>query len=154
MIFTYLKIVGAFVVSILTVYLLGTFTRAHRSSAVPVLIVGVIYGLIALNAENLAIRKDIWLLPTWLMDSYANALVGCLVTGTMMLGISMIKGWTPKAELFKDASLSDEWLSRSQKEITQKIEIKETTQLTSKIPILLGLSVWAIRLIMTFVVFW
>ena len=154
MIFTYLKVVGAFVVPLLTVYVLGTFTRVHRSSAMPALVLGVLYGLVALNAEKLAIKNDIWLLPSSFMDSYVTALAGCLVTALTMFLVSIIRGWTPRENLFIDPDLSDGWLATSQNEITQKLVSDDPVHHNSTVPIILGLLVWGIGLILTFFVFW
>jgi len=154
MIFTYLKVVGAFVVPLLTVYVLGTFTRVHRSSAMPALVLGVLYGLVALNAEKLAIKNDVWLLPSSFMDSYVTALVGCLVTALTMFLVSIIRGWTPREDLFIDPDLSDGWLATSQNEITQKLVSDDPVHHNSTVPVILGLLVWGIGLILTFFVFW
>jgi len=154
MIFTYLKVVGAFVVPLLTVYVLGTFTRVHRSSAMPALVLGVLYGLVALNAEKLAIKNDVWLLPSSFMDSYVTALVGCLVTALTMFLISIIRGWTPRENLFIDPDLSDGWLATSQNEITQKLVSDDPVHHNFTLPVILGLLVWSIGLILTFFVFW
>ncbi|MEC7862660.1 MAG: hypothetical protein VYC70_08500 [Verrucomicrobiota bacterium] len=154
MIFTYLKVVGAFVVPLLTVYVLGTFTRVHRSSAMPALVLGVLYGLVALNAEKLAIKNDVWLLPSSFMDSYVTALVGCLVTALTMFLVSIIRGWTPRENLFIDPDLSDGWLATSQNEITQKLVSDDPVHHNSTVPVILGLLVWGIGLILTFFVFW
>ncbi|MEC8906909.1 MAG: hypothetical protein VX407_07165 [Verrucomicrobiota bacterium] len=154
MIFTYLKVVGAFVVPLLTVYVLGTFTRVHRSSAMPALVFGVLYGLVALNAEKLAIKNDVWLLPSSFMDSYVTALVGCLVTALTMFLVSIIRGWTPRENLFIDPDLSDGWLATSQNEITQKLVSDDPVHYNSTVPVILGLLVWGLGLILTFFVFW
>jgi len=154
MIFTYLKVVGAFVVPLLTVYVLGTFTRVHRSSAMPALVLGVLYGLVALNAEKLAIKNDVWLLPSSFMDSYVTALVGCLVTALTMFLVSIIRGWTPREDLFIDPDLSDGWLATSQNEITQKLVSDDPVHHNFTLPVILGLLVWSIGLILTFFVFW
>ena len=154
MIFIYLKVVGAFVVPLLAVYVLGTFTRVHRSSAMPALVLGVLYGLVALNAEKLAIKNDVWLLPSSFMDSYVTALVGCLVTALTMFLVSIIRGWTPRENLFIDPDLSDGWLATSQNEITQKLVSDDPVHHNSTVPVILGLLVWGIGLILTFFVFW
>ena len=154
MIFTYLKVVGAFVVPLLTVYVLGTFTRVHRSSAMPALVLGVLYGLVALNAEKLAIKNDVWLLPSSFMDSYVTALVGCLVTALTMFLVSIIRGWTSREDLFIDPDLSDGWLATSQNEITQKLVSDDPVHHNFTLPVILGLLVWSIGLILTFFVFW
>ncbi|MCP4193961.1 MAG: hypothetical protein GY768_25410 [Planctomycetaceae bacterium] len=156
MIFTYLKIVGAFVVPLLTVYLLGTFTRVHRSSALPGLMVGVGFGVVALNAPALAFKSDLWLLPPVFMNSYATAPLGCLFTAITMLFITLIRGWTASDELYVQPPATDSWLSQSQQQIIQSENPNHADRdaESSKTPLLLGLAVWAIGLALTFVVFW
>ncbi|MDG2381745.1 MAG: hypothetical protein P8N76_08725 [Pirellulaceae bacterium] len=156
MIFTYLKIVGAFVVPLLTVYLFGTFTRVHRSSALPGLIIGVGFGVVALNAPKLAIESNLWLLPPVFMNSYATAPLGCVLTAITMLLITLTRGWTSPKELYIQSQTPDSWLSQSQKQIIQSEKLADVDVKTesSKTPLLLGLAVWGIGLILTFVVFW
>ena len=69
----YLKVVGSFVVPLLVVYLLGSFTRAHRSSALVGLIAGVGFGLYAFAAKSFADTTA--LLPPALMDGNATCLL-------------------------------------------------------------------------------
>ena len=108
----------------------------------------------ALNAEKLAIKNDVWLLPSSFMDSYVTALVGCLVTALTMFLVSIIRGWTPRENLFIDPDLSDGWLATSQNEITQKLVSDDPVHHNSTMPVILGLLVWGIGLILTFFVFW
>lgn len=156
MIFTYLSVVGAFVVPLLVVYVLGAFTRVHRSSALPGLFVGVLFGVIALVAPGLAVNSDIWLMPSGLMNSYATAPLGCLVTAVTMLVVTLIRGWTPKEDLLVQADQTEGWLARSQKEIVSQIEGGGSVDQRSgaKLPLILGLIVWGISLALIFVVFW
>ena len=156
MIFTYLSVVGAFVVPLLVVYVLGAFTRVHRSSALPALIVGVLFGVVALVAPGLAVNFNIWLLPSTLMNNYAAAPLGCLVTVFTMLVVSLIRGWTPKEDLLVQADQTEGWLGRSQKEIVSQIaDVGNAEQRSgTKLPLILGLAVWGVALVLIFVVFW
>jgi solute:Na+ symporter, SSS family len=155
MIFTYLKVVGAFVVPLLTVYLLGTFTRVNRSSALPGLLLGVSFGVLALLAPGLAVRSDIWLLPPFAINSYATAPLGCLVTAVTMVLVTMVMGRTPRDQCFLDPQISDAWLYRSQQEIAlPTVSTPRGSWIEGVIPTVLGLVVWGLGLALTFLVFW
>ena len=156
MIDTYLSVVGSFVVPLLTVYLLGAFTRVHRSSALPGLVVGVGFGVVAMIAPGLAVNSGTWLLPPALINGYATAPLGCLVTALTMLAVSAVRGWTPKEDLLVQPDQTDGWLARSQEEVIRTLDLAEAIRhrADSKLPLALGLAVWAIALVLTFVVFW
>ena len=55
----YLDLVAAFVIPLLTVYLMGVFTRVHRKSGTIGLLVGVAYGVWRLIASELATSTGI-----------------------------------------------------------------------------------------------
>lgn len=152
MIDTYLTVVGSFVVPLLMVYVLGAFTRVHRSSALPGVLVGVGYGVLAMIAPKLALNSDIWLLPPALMNGYATAPVGCLLTTITMVGISLIRGWTPNDQLLVQTNTDDAWLAKSQREMLAYPQADDRQ--SSTLPLVLGLAVWGIALFLSFVVFW
>ncbi|MDA7628759.1 hypothetical protein N8843_08995 [Verrucomicrobia bacterium] len=155
MIFTYLKVVGAFVVPLLTAYLLGTFTQVHRSSALPGLLIGVGFGVLALIAPGLAAGSGIWLLPTFAINSYATAPIGCLITGLTMVVLTMIMGRTPKDQCFQSPKATDGWLYRSQQEIAlPTVRDEKDSSIKQILPAILGLAVWGIGLALIFIVFW
>ena len=74
----YLKVVSSFVVPLLVVYLIGSFTRAHRSSALVGLVAGSGFGLYAFAAKSFSDTTA--LLPPALMDGNATGPVTFLVT--------------------------------------------------------------------------
>lgn len=116
----------------------------------------MLFGVIALVAPGLAVNSDIWLMPSGLMNSYATAPLGCLVTAVTMLVVTLIRGWTPKEDLLVQADQTEGWLARSQKEIVSQIEGGGSVDQRSgaKLPLILGLIVWGISLALIFVVFW
>ncbi len=154
MIDTYLSVVGSFVVPLLTVYLLGAFTRVHRASALPGLVVGVTFGVVAMIAPGLAVNSGIWLLPPALINGYATAPLGCLVTALAMLAFSAARGWTAKDELITRPDRKEGWLARSQEEAHRHAVRADRHRGGARLPLVLGLAVWAIALALTFVVFW
>jgi len=93
MVFFYLSIVGAFVVPLMTVYLVGRFTPVHRASGAVGLAAGGIYGILAFVAPMLAIEHGIVLLPTWLMNGYTHGPMTFVVTTIAMFSVSAVLGW-------------------------------------------------------------
>ena len=61
----YLKLAGAIAVPLMTVILMGVFTRVHRSTGIVGLLIGLIYGISALLSENLGWELPIWYTNTW-----------------------------------------------------------------------------------------
>jgi SSS family solute:Na+ symporter len=76
----YLELVGAFVVPLLTVYLMGVFTSVHRKSGTIGLLVGVAYGAWRLIAGFVAGEYGILILPSVMMDGFAAYPISLAVT--------------------------------------------------------------------------
>ena len=74
-----------FVLPLAVLYLVGIFTRVHRSTAVVGLSVGAIYGVFAFLARTLE-----WQLPLWLIDIWWGYLWNFLLPATSMIVYSAI----------------------------------------------------------------
>ena len=131
----YLKVVGSFVVPLLAVYLLGSFTRAHRTSALVGLTAGVGYGVYAFIAKSLASSQGIALLPPALLNGDTTGPITLFITALAMGIITLIKGREP-SPLF--------WQNKT------SIEKAEST---GQLPLILGLAVLALGLFLGFVIF-
>tara|TARA_Y100000588_G_scaffold386185_1_gene481192 strand:- start:54 stop:1463 length:1410 start_codon:yes stop_codon:yes gene_type:complete len=131
----YLKVVGSFVVPLLAVYLLGSFTRVHRTSALVGLTAGVGYGVYAFIAKSLASSQGIALLPSALLNGDTTGPITLFITALAMGIITLIKGREP-SPLF--------WQNKT------SIEKAESTGL---LPLILGLAVLALGLFLGFVIF-
>ena len=129
----YLKVVGSFVVPLLVVYLLGSFTRAHRSSALVGLIAGVGFGLYAFAAKSFADTTA--LLPPALMDGNATGPLTFLITALAM-GITTLIRCRETSPLF--------W---------QSPDALGQAEDTGTLPLALGLAVLAFGLFLGFVIF-
>ncbi len=103
--------VGAFVVPLLAVYLMGSFTRAHRSSAVAGLAAGILYGTAKLLAPFLAMRFGIAILPPILVNNYVGTVFGLLLSAGVMVGVTAVRGREPAGALRMGAGTG--WLGRS-----------------------------------------
>ncbi len=149
MVFVYLEIVGAFVVPLLAVYLMGTFTRAHRRSATVGLLVGGGYGLLTLIGPRLAEDHGLTVLPAFMIGRFATAPCSLLLTVATMGLVSTICGWERQGALLHEEP--GEWLRKSQQQLAMPDQIGESTSLT---PLVSGLILTAIGAVLSFVVFW
>lgn len=129
----YLKVVSSFVVPLLVVYLIGSFTRAHRSSALVGLVAGVGFGLYAFAAKSFPDTTA--LLPPALMDGNATGPVTFLVTALAMGITTLIRG-RETSPLF--------W---------QSPDALGQAEDTGTLPLALGLAVLALGLFLGFVIF-
>jgi len=131
----YLKVVGSFVVPLLGVYLLGSFTSAHRSSALVGLVAGVGFGAYAFVAKSLATSQGIALLPPALMNGDTTGPITLLVTALAMGITTLIYGRESNPLFWQDA------VSNAKAEST------------GLMPLMLGLAVMALGLFLGFVIF-
>ena len=150
MLMVFLDWVGAFVVPLLAVYLLGSLTRVHRSSAVAGLAAGISYGTLKLLAPLVALRYGVAILPPILVNNYASTVFGLVVTAGAMLAVTAVRGWEPSRE---PRSLEPEgWLLASQLRVRALEPHGPKRGLT--LPVLLGLAVVATGAVLSFGVFW
>ena len=131
----YLSVVGSFVVPLLVVYLLGSFTRVHRGSAALGLSAGVGFGLYSFIAKNLAESHGLALLPSGLMNNHVTGPLAFLITGLAMIATTLIRG-RETSPLF--------W---------QNTAALGQTEATGSAPLALGLAVLALGLFLAFIIF-
>ena len=141
MLLFYLGLVGAFVVPLLTMYLMGTFTRVHRKSGAIGLVAGVVYGLTRLLAPGLY--------PGILGDKYAAYFFVVVVTAGTMVIVSVVKGWEARGQVLHQERTG--WLRSSQLE-ARNIVVNERESRSDALPLILGiiLSVIAVALVVAF----
>lgn len=150
MLMFYIELVGAFVAPLLTIYLMGTFTRVHRKTGAIGLLAGVAYGVLRLLAPLIAETFGIAVLPAVMADGLAGWVFCVLVTGGTMLVGSLAIGWEPAGKpLHEEAS---GWLRSSRVEAR---EIGLTQQPAGNAwPAILGVAVILVGVLLSFVVFW
>jgi SSS family solute:Na+ symporter len=147
----YLDLVAAFVVPLLTVYLMGVFTRVHRKSGTIGLLAGVIYGVWRLISAKVATSSGILLLPPWMIDSFTGYPISLLITALTMVVVSLVLGFEPRGRLLHAEPAG--WLRNSQ--LHAQSGDGETRESRSNIlPAILGLAVVCLGLVLSFVVFW
>ena len=149
MILFYLKIVGAFVVPLLTIYLMGAITQVHRRSATVGLMVGVGYGILFLIAELVAKNWEVAILFSPFSNPYAVAPISMLSTAGSMFAFSFVYGWEPRGQL---ATLEqDGWLASTSAEIQQ---LAAPAKRNETIPTVLMWLTLLVGIILSYVVIW
>ena len=156
MVFYYVELTSAFVIPLLTIFLVGRFTQVHRSSGLIGLLMGASYGFLRLLAPVVSENFGIVLLPPLLMNTYAAYPLSMVVTAGTMVLTSLITGWESKNSLsLVSPPREGTWLQSSLKEI-QKLQ-KNTAEASWKhplLPIVLCMLLIVTGFLLTFVVFW
>jgi SSS family solute:Na+ symporter len=143
----YLDLVAAFVMPLLTVYLMGIFTRVHRKSGTIGLLAGVVYGALRLIAGKLATDNGVALLPAPMLDSFAAYPISLMITAGTMIVVSLVLGLEPRDSLLHKEAAG--WLRESE---TSGGTIANPGN--NSLPAWLGLAVIGLGLTLSFVVFW
>jgi solute:Na+ symporter, SSS family len=147
----YLNLVSAFTIPLLTVYLMGIFTRVHRKSGTIGLLTGVAYGAFRLIAGKLATETGIALLPAPMLDSFAAYPISLLITAGTMILVSLALGFEPPGALLHKEAVG--WLRQSQLH-AESTNQRSAQQRSNVVPAILGLAMIGLGLTLSFVVFW
>jgi SSS family solute:Na+ symporter len=147
----YLDLVAAFVIPLLTIYLMGIFTRVHRRSGAIGLLAGVSYGAWRLAAAKIALTWGVVILPPYFCDSFAAYPISLAVTAGTMVVVSLVVGWEPRGALVHFEP--DGWLARSRRE-AQRFDATHESERSNAWPIAMGLAVVALGAALSFAVFW
>ena len=147
----YIDLVGSFVAPLLTIYLMGTFTRVHRRSGAIGLGAGMAYGSLRLFAPMIAGKFGIAVLPPVMAGGLAGWVFCVLITAVTMVAVSLVIGWNPRGEL-PDVETGG-WLQSSRRQVR---EIGDDDRHTpgNAWPTVLGLAVILVGVVLSFVVFW
>ena len=98
MLMFYLRLAGAIAVPLMTVILMGVFTRIHRATGLVGLVVGLGYGISAILAESYE-----WGLPVWYTHTWWTYLWNIILPATAMVVasalITLSRGRATEAEL-------------------------------------------------------
>jgi hypothetical protein len=81
----YLRLAGAIAVPLMTVILMGIFTRVHRATGIIGLLVGLGYGISAILGDELK-----WPLPVWYINKWWTYLWNVTLPAVSMLVASRI----------------------------------------------------------------
>jgi SSS family solute:Na+ symporter len=152
MLLFYLDLTSAFVIPLLTLFLMGVLTRVHRRAGLIGLLVGAGYGAMRLIAERVAVTQDIQILPAVMVNSFAAYLFSILITAGTMVLVSMIIGWESKGPLSHVEQPG--WLRTSQLAIQQLETPDGPKSSTYLLPLLLAFAAFAIGCWLSFAVFW
>jgi SSS family solute:Na+ symporter len=88
MLFFYLRLAGAIAVPLMTVMLMGIFTRVHRVTGAVGLCVGLAYGFSAIFAEIYE-----WPLPLWYWNTWWTYLWNLVLPALSMVVVSKVIDW-------------------------------------------------------------
>ena len=88
MLLFYLRLAGAIAVPLMTVILMGVFTRVHRETGIIGLLVGLGYGLSAILADF-----NDWPLPVWYQNTWWTYLWNLILPAVSMLVASKLIDW-------------------------------------------------------------
>lgn len=151
MVYFFFSLVGTFVVPLLAVYLMGTFTRVHRRGGTIGLLVGVGYGVWRLIAQWTASQHGVMLMPSVMIDEQVSYPVSLLITSSTMLAVSLVCGWEPRGQLL--LKNRDGWLASSELAV-QQIDQTHRRVHQAAWPVMGALLVTAAALYLVFVLFW
>ena len=141
MLLVFLDWVSAFVVPLLAVYLVGTFTRAHRSSAAWGLTVGIAYGTLKLAAPDI--------LPLNMANNFATSIWSLVLTAGAMGAVTAVRGREPAQGLLHIERTG--WLHDTQLAAGR---LTADSPSDSVLPAMLGVAVVLAGALLSFVVFW
>ena len=85
MLLFFLRLAGAIAVPLMTIILMGVFTRVHRRTGIFGLLVGLTYGILAIIAD-----ANQWGWPVWITHTWWTYLWNILLPATTMLIISRV----------------------------------------------------------------
>lgn len=88
MLLFYIRLAGAIAVPLMTVMLMGVFTRVHRASGAVGLLVGLTYGLSAMIAEH-----QTWPWPHWYTNTWWTYLWNVILPVLAMVLTSVLITW-------------------------------------------------------------
>ena len=88
MLLFYLRLAGAIAVPLMTVMLMGVFTKVHRQTGIVGLLVGLGYGMSAILADF-----NDWALPVWYQNTWWTYLWNLVLPALSMLIASKVLDW-------------------------------------------------------------
>ena len=152
MLFFYIDLTSAFVIPLLTLFLLGSMTRVHRKSGSIGLAVGTLYGVLRLLAPLIAEYFGVAILPSALVNSYAAYPFSMVLTGLAMVLVSVLAGWEPRDFSLEHQEQSP-WLRTSQLAV-RELQQAETGGSAQSLPVYLAIAIFAVGCVLSFVVLW
>ena len=146
----FIRVTSVFVIPLMTVYLMGVFTRVHRRSGIVGLAVGSGYGILALVGSGLD------LLPVWFTDKFAAYVWSIVATSGAMILTSLVLGRDPASSL--PHRKVGGWLDRSRQGVPELVDSPFEAQ-GRAVPLWARPNLWAgvvmaASLTLVFYVFW
>ena len=157
MLFFFLDLTSTFVIPLLTLYLMGRFSRVHRSSGTIGLLLGGAYGILRLFGPSIEQAWQISVLPAAMRNAFAAYPFSMLITAGSMVLVSVVRGWQPRGVAFAESHQERiGWLRSSQQAVRELVQQEEVAHRGSDglLPAVLALVVIVLGSVLSFVVFW
>ena len=128
MVMFYLRLAGAIQVPLMTVILMGIFTRVHRGTGVIGLVVGLTYGISAILADAQDWALPIWYTSTWWAYLWNLALpVGSMLIASKV--IDLLRGSVREEEIKGLVYSKDEATADLRELMASRLKVLEGTWL-------------------------
>jgi Na+/proline symporter len=156
MLHLFVDLTSAFVIPLLTVFLMGRFTRVHRASGTLGMLVGASYGTLRLVAPTIAESWGVAVLPAVLVNSYAAYVFSMLITAGAMEIVSLVRGWEPPGTTLGALHQEQEgWLRSSQEAVQHLAAVDvESSEKSAVLPAVLAVLVLGLGCYLCFVLWW
>ena len=153
MLLFYIELTSAFVVPLLTLFLMGSLTRVHRRAGLIGVLSGSGYGVIRLLAAPIAEAYGVAILPSVMTNAFAAYLFSILITAGSMVLFSLFAGWEPRGELLHEEKTA--WLRSGQLALRQlKLVSDPQATAVSWLPAATAVIAVAIGCALSFLTFW
>ena len=155
MLLFYVDLTSAFVIPLLTLFLMGTLTPVHRRAGLIGLLAGTLYGVLRLCTPVVESQFGVSLMSGTLANSWAAYPISMVISAATMVLLSLFMGWESKERQTGLLGHEEEspWLRASQIEV-QQIKGERVAEHSSVTPVVLAALVLAIGCYLSFVLFW
>ena len=154
MLLFYIDLTSALVIPLLTLFLMGSMTRVHRQSGLIGLAVGTLYGVLRLLAPLVAEHFGVAILPRVLIDTYLAYPFSMVLTGLVMVLVSVFVGWESRSfSRVEEHQEQSAWLRSSQMAV-QELQQTEVGGAVRSLPAYLAVALLVAGCVLSFVVFW
>jgi SSS family solute:Na+ symporter len=155
MLLFYIDLTSAFVIPLLTLFLMGTLTRVHRRAGLVGLIVGTLYGVLRLCTPAVESQFGFSIMTGTLANSWAAYPLSMIISAATMVLCSLFLGWESRETQTGHTGHEEEspWLRSSQIEV-QGLASEPVAGHSMVTPVLLSALVLMTGCYLSFVLFW
>jgi len=155
MLLFYIDLTSAFVIPLLTLFLMGTLTRVHRRAGLVGLTVGTLYGVLRLCTPAVESQFGFSIMTGTLANSWAAYPLSMIISAATMVLCSLFLDWESRETQTGHTGHEEEspWLRSSQIEV-QGIASEPVAEHSLVTPVLLFGLVLVTGCYLSFVLFW